>query len=466
MQDYNPFRLRQMAQVLMANPNPPAPRSTMAKLLSEPTPRLPVAQNPISQKPGVPATNPKIMAKLLAGDSPNKARVGLYNQMAANALSPQSRGNPLAELARPFEAYFAKSGMEKVEAEKQAAEQARSEAIQKATVAFQNGDFETGQQIAAQIPDMQTAIMASLLKGEDPETWGAPVEALDAQGNPTFVRPGSKGNVQPVEGFSPVPKQPKLPNSVEEYKYAVNNGNFQGTYADWKSSNRPTTNLNFNDKGFDELSKLDAQTVADVGSGVRSLRTMLPDLERMAAASDKFGTGAAGGVKLWAGQWADALGIEGIDNLSEGELIRSIQSRLAPQMRATGSGASSDRDVEMFLNSLPNLMQTPEGNKKIVENYRKILDRKQQEERIMRNHYRQNGGTLDGVYQVIDEQLGPSIFGEDDQAFTVQQPELPQYQPQQMPQGHFEMGEDGIETWVPGGSQNPQQRNERNQPKF
>jgi|GEM_PF-2746677 len=270
------------------------------------------------------------------------------------------------------------------------------------------------------------------------ETWGNPVPSV-VDGEPVLLQFSNLGNSRPVQGHAPYekPVTPKVPNSVQEYNYAKEHG-FKGTYADWKSSNKPETNITFNDKGFDELSKLDAQAISDVGEGVRTLRTILPDLDRMVSASEKFGTGAMANTKLWAGQFARALDIEGVDNLEQGELIRAIQSRLAPQMRATGSGASSDRDVEMFLNSLPNMMQTPGGNKLIAGNFRRILERKQAEERIMRQHYRETGGTLDGVYQRIDEELGPSIFNDEDRALMVGAGPngLPQYQatPQGQPQ--------------------------------
>jgi len=291
--------------------------------------------------------------------------------------------------------------------------------------------------LAQAMPEMRGELLAKALQGEEPETFKTQ-EVTGPDGKPMLAQIGSKGTVRPLEGYAPYEKPEKtdLPNSVQEYNYAVDNG-FQGTYADWKSSNKPQTSVTFNDKGFDELAKLDAQAISDVGEGVRTLRTMLPDLDRMVTASEKFGTGATGNMKLWAGQFARSLGIEGVDNLEQGELVRAIQNRLAPQMRATGSGASSDRDVEMFLTSLPNLMQTPGGNKLIADNFRRILERKQDEERLMRRHYRDTGGTLDGVYQRIDEELGPSIFTDEDRALIVGagQNGLPQYAPQQSAPG-------------------------------
>lgn len=255
---------------------------------------------------------------------------------------------------------------------------------------------------------------------------------------------------------APPEAPPDLPTSVQEYQYAQQGG-FQGSYADWKANNKPSTTVEFNEKGFDELSKMDAQAISGVGEGVRTLRTMLPDLERMVSASEQFGTGATGNMKLWAGQWADALGVDGVENLGEGELIRAIQNRLAPQMRATGSGASSDRDVQMFLTSLPNLMQTPGGNRLIAQNFRRILERKQAEERIMRQHYRENGGSLDGVYQRIDKELGPSTFSDEDRSMMVQAnpAALPRY-PQDLPPPMSDAPEQGgIAGQMPGGQTLP-----------
>jgi hypothetical protein len=75
------------------------------------------------------------------------------------------------------------------------------------------------------------------------------------------------------------------------------------------------------------------------------------------------------------GPYADALGIK-IDGLNDIQAYEAITSRLAPQMRAVGSGSSSDRDVAMFLQSLPNLRNTQGGNEIIANTMKAVAQNK------------------------------------------------------------------------------------------
>lgn len=80
---------------------------------------------------------------------------------------------------------------------------------------------------------------------------------------------------------------------------------------------------------------------------------------------------------------ARSVGIDvGNADLSSAEAIQSIVARIAPNLRPTGSGSSSDRDVALFLQSLPSLSNTPEGNRIIVSILRSMAERKQQEGQI------------------------------------------------------------------------------------
>ncbi|MAO89938.1 MAG: hypothetical protein CMM81_00220 [Rhodospirillales bacterium] len=166
-------------------------------------------------------------------------------------------------------------------------------------------------------------------------------------------------------------------------------------------------------KGADELSKLDAQFIGGMREGVQKMRESMPDLQRVRAALDQFGTGPTANIRLFLGSLANDLGLPVDPSLQEGELIQSIQSRLAPAMRQTGSGSSSDRDVSMFLAALPNLLRTPEGNRQVVDHLERIAQRKAQELQFAENYYRQNGYSLIGMYDAMDRELGPVFTPQD-----------------------------------------------------
>jgi hypothetical protein len=73
-----------------------------------------------------------------------------------------------------------------------------------------------------------------------------------------------------------------------------------------------------------------------------------------------------GGLVTGLTQLASEYGIklEGADRL---EAASAIINRLVPAQRTPGSGPMSDRDVELFKSSLPKLVNTPRGNKTILD---------------------------------------------------------------------------------------------------
>lgn len=63
--------------------------------------------------------------------------------------------------------------------------------------------------------------------------------------------------------------------------------------------------------------------------------------------------------------------LEGADNL---QAALGIINSLVPEQRPAGSGPMSDADLNLFKESLPRLINTPEGNRKILETLRQMVD--------------------------------------------------------------------------------------------
>jgi hypothetical protein len=83
---------------------------------------------------------------------------------------------------------------------------------------------------------------------------------------------------------------------------------------------------------------------------------------------DKISTGGGAVVKGMLGR----MGIK-TEGVSDIEAYGALIDRLTPQQRVPGSGATSDFDAKMFKGSLPNLMNTPDGNRFIVDTMEKII---------------------------------------------------------------------------------------------
>lgn len=241
---------------------------------------------------------------------------------------------------------------------------------------------------------------------------GALVAAEDPQGNPVFIQQTGQG-VRQVPGYRPPTKAeaaPKPMSRTGKLAYDLKQGFIDPTQYEQgvKAMNKPLVDLS---TGSDELQKADVKTIGAMTEQFQKLRGLSADLDRVEAALGRFETGPAAPAKLLLLQVANMLGVEGVSQeAAEGEIIRSIQSRLAPAIRATGSGQSSDRDVQMFLNSLPNLMNTAEGNRQVINHLRKIVAHKGRELRFTREYFVRNGNSLTGLDDAMTDAGLGQIF--------------------------------------------------------
>ena len=77
------------------------------------------------------------------------------------------------------------------------------------------------------------------------------------------------------------------------------------------------------------------------------------------------------GAQATIASFAGSLGLKS-DYASDLEAAEAIISQLVPQQRPPGSGVMSDADLALFKKSLPNIMNTPGGNMKIMQTIREM----------------------------------------------------------------------------------------------
>lgn len=75
--------------------------------------------------------------------------------------------------------------------------------------------------------------------------------------------------------------------------------------------------------------------------------------------------------------------------------MAAIQARLAPAQRTAGSGASSDRDVALYMRGLPSLENDGPTNKGIREDYERKYRAAIDKTNAMQQHLQQHGNLLD-----------------------------------------------------------------------
>lgn len=111
-----------------------------------------------------------------------------------------------------------------------------------------------------------------------------------------------------------------------------------------------------------------------VQEGARA-SAMMGDMQQLAGLAGQMNTGKGAELLTRFGPYAEMVGVS-IDGLPEMQAYQAITSRLVPMMRPAGSGSSSDKDVQGFLDSLPSLSKTPEGNAIINETFQAVQRQK------------------------------------------------------------------------------------------
>jgi hypothetical protein len=143
-----------------------------------------------------------------------------------------------------------------------------------------------------------------------------------------------------------------------------------------KKAGATTVNVGQNSNKFAEKSDEEAAkrlaTIVEQGNGAPQ---MIGDMDMLVDLGSKIGTGKLAEFKLAVGPYADALGID-VDGLSESQAFDSITSRIAPNMRPAGAGATSDFDAKQYLASIPSLSRMPEGNEIIAGTMKAIAENK------------------------------------------------------------------------------------------
>lgn len=173
--------------------------------------------------------------------------------------------------------------------------------------------------------------------------------------------------------------RPDLPTSVQEFEYGQKNPAYFETQERLKRAG--AQNIDLGGNKFDEqFGSMDAKTLTDVGNaGMSAMRNLgrIDQLEGLLAE-------APSGFSALLAQRAGEFGIktEGLDNL---QAAQALINSLVPEQRPPGSGPMSDADLELFKQSLPRLINQPEGNRRIIETMRGIAQYDAEGARILQN---------------------------------------------------------------------------------
>jgi hypothetical protein len=93
----------------------------------------------------------------------------------------------------------------------------------------------------------------------------------------------------------------------------------------------------------------------------------MADIQTLRETSQRVGReGKLSDFKAWIGPYADAAGID-VSKLSDIQLYESITKRLAPQLRVTGSGQTSDIEYKGFVKAIGPLSNNPQAREMVLD---------------------------------------------------------------------------------------------------
>tara|TARA_R110000737_G_scaffold340221_2_gene362911 strand:+ start:8026 stop:9396 length:1371 start_codon:yes stop_codon:yes gene_type:complete len=129
-----------------------------------------------------------------------------------------------------------------------------------------------------------------------------------------------------------------------------------------KNAGGDTINIGASDKFRETADKRSAEMFSDItDNGYKAQRSQI-QIGRLSELLGNINTGAGASLQNFAGD----LGIN-TDGLDDIQAASAIISQLVPAQRPPGSGTMSDADLALFKASLPRLINSPEGNQKIIQ---------------------------------------------------------------------------------------------------
>jgi hypothetical protein len=116
-----------------------------------------------------------------------------------------------------------------------------------------------------------------------------------------------------------------------------------------------------------EAAKSQAKVFSDLSSAGSTASRNLRNVERLDKTLSRVETGGTAAFKQIAGNFG--IKTEGLDDI---QAATAVINKLIPEQRPPGSGEMSDADLDLFKQSLPRIINTPGGNKMIIEGLKDI----------------------------------------------------------------------------------------------
>lgn len=242
---------------------------------------------------------------------------------------------------------------------------------------------------------------------------------------------------------------PETTDAIKNYQFAVKNG-FKGTPLEYETAKaaagatkvNTNNNINTGEREYDKALNKDQADVflgyQKAGRNASNAQNTL-DLMENITKDPRFYSGTGGELVTRAKQAGASVGLVDKDAASPNEIFKSLGNKLVIDAAGGSLGAQiSNADVGFIRDTVPNIANTPEGNRQMIGVQRKLYQRQQEVAKMARDYANKNGGRLDYKFdeQLADYASKNPLFPAQAARSQTQQP-ASQQQPKQAPDGNF-----------------------------
>lgn len=196
---------------------------------------------------------------------------------------------------------------------------------------------------------------------------------LEANGRPDLAEAVRGGVIDGASAFTVMNQKPEDNRTalMQNYEYALSMGMTPEQARQWVSS-APVVNVGGKVESAFETEAAKGQA-AIFNAMIEGGNAAQAQLGQVAVIEELLNSGVGGTGDALKMAIQDNLGIN-VGAGGNAEALSAVISQLVPAQRPPGSGQMSDRDVQLFQRSLPQLINTPEGNQIITATMRGMAE--------------------------------------------------------------------------------------------
>jgi hypothetical protein len=226
----------------------------------------------------------------------------------------------------------------------------------------------------------------------------------------TLAASGDLTGATQIAGLNKALAGPEQTDEIKEYNLAKQQG-YKGNFFDFKTdlkkagATRVNTNVNTGEKEYDKvLNKAEAERFIGYQKGGQSAQSALQSLDVLDNAMKDPNFYSGPGAERFALPLRQAQAALGGDPKAAAsmETFRANASKAALDAMGGSLGSGfSNADRDFVLNQVPNLANTAEGNKQLIEVTRKVRQREIEISKKAREYASKNGGRLDAGFDAV-----------------------------------------------------------------